>query len=90
MHRGTSTSMQYLQRDFGGAKREEPKLRGQTPGFKSGLHHLPALRPLGRYVSLLVGDYTYRGMFGIWWTQLMLTMVIMQGQDITVIIRMIF
>lgn len=75
MPRGTWTSMQHSQGDVGGAKREVPKLRAQTPGFKPGLHYLPALRPLGRCSSLLVGDDTSRGMFGIWWAQLTLALL---------------
>lgn len=89
VHKNTLISMQCSERDFGEAKWEELRLRGQTPGFKSGLHYLLVLWPLGSYLSSLVGDYVYRGMFGIWWTQLIVA-IIMQRQGITIIIVMIF
>lgn len=74
VHKSTLTRMQGSERDFGGAKWEESKLRGQMPGFKCG-HYLLDLWPVGSHLSLFVGDYAYRDVFGIWWTRLMGTIM---------------
>lgn len=89
VHGSTLTTPRCSERAFLGAKWEEPRLRSQTPGFKSWVHDILALWALASYSSPFVGGYAYRGVFGIWRTQLMVTIITMQKQGITIIIIMI-
>lgn len=74
IHKSTLTRNAVLLKGFGEATWEEPRLRGQVPGFTCG-HYLLALWPFGSYLSLFVGDYACRDVFGIWCSWLMGTIM---------------